>query len=365
MPKLLIAGATGVAGNAIVRHFAALPGWSVVSVARREPWFRHDGVEHVSLDLADEAACRETLGSIGGVTHLAYAAVNENADDIIAGWADPGQIDRNVAMLRNMVEPLGGPGQPLAHVVLVHGLKAYGSHLPHITTHLPFRESDASYKDWNFYHHQQEYIAEKQRSATWGWTILRPGGVIGTAIGGNMNWSLVMMVFAALRAEAGLDLPMPAGRSGITEICDSDLIAAATEWAFDAPNARNDVFNINNGDVFPLHDIFPILAEEFGLALSAPHTFAMSEAFAEVAPLWPRLVERHGLAAPTDLKAMLGATPQIVGAWSESMPPERLLMSGISSTIKLRQAGFGGCADSLATIRKYISRYRELRIIPA
>jgi len=155
MPKVVVAGATGVTGTAIVQHFAGLPDWSVVAVARRAPWRSVPGVEHVGLDLADPEACRAVLGAIPDVTHLAYAAVNENADDIVAGWSDQRQIDRNVEMLRNVVEPLAAPGRPLRHVLLVHGLKAYGSHLPHITTRLPFRETDASYKDWNFYHHQQ------------------------------------------------------------------------------------------------------------------------------------------------------------------------------------------------------------------
>ncbi|WP_157219701.1 NAD-dependent epimerase/dehydratase family protein [Flavisphingomonas formosensis] len=364
MPRILVAGATGVTGTAIVDHFADLPDWSVVAAARRDPWRTVAGVEHLRLDLGDRDACRAALAERADITHLAYAAVNENADDIVAGWADQGQIDKNVEMLRNILEPLAADGGALQHVLLVHGLKAYGSHLPHITTKLPFRETDASYKDWNFYHHQQDYVAERQRGAPWNWTILRPGGTIGLAVGGNMNWSLVLTVFAALRKEAGLNLPMPAGTSGIFEMCDSDLIAEATEWAFASPAARNEVFNITNGDVFPLHDIFPILAEEFGIPLGDPRPFDLPAELARIAPLWPALVEAHGLAAPRDLDALLGATPQIVGAWSQSMPPERRLMSGISSTIKLRKAGFTGCADSADVVRKYIRCYRALGIVP-
>ena len=179
-----------------------------------------------------------------------------------------------------------------------------------------------------------------------------------------MNWSLVLTVFAALRKEAGLDLPMPAGSSGIFEMCDSDLIAEAAEWAFGSAAAQDEVFNITNGDVFPLHDIFPILAEEFGIPLGDPKPFDLPAELARIAPLWPGVVEKYGLAAPGDLGALLGATPQIVGAWSESMPPERKLMSGISSTIKLRKAGFAGCADSADVVRKYIRRYRTLRVVP-
>ncbi|MGH6782730.1 MAG: short-chain dehydrogenase, partial [Sphingomonadaceae bacterium] len=187
---------------------------------------------------------------------------------------------------------------------------------------------------------------------------------IGIAVGGNMNWSLVLAVLAALCAEAGEPLPMPAGNSGIFEMTDSDLIAAASEWAFTTPAARNQVFNMTNGDVFALHDIFPILADSFGIALTEPRRVDIAGELARLAHLWPAIVDRYGLVAPRELNALLGATPQIVSAWGESMPPERKLMSGLSSTIKLRQAGFQGCADSADTIRKYVERYRELRILP-
>lgn len=364
MAKVIVAGATGVTGNAVIRHFARLPDWDVVSVARRDPAIAHEGVRHINADLADAAACRAIFGAMPDATHLVYAAVNENDRDIISGWADETQIDKNVRMLANIVEPLAGGAADFRQVVLVHGLKAYGSHLPHITTRLPFKESDASYRDLNFYHRQQEYIADLQRGAGWAWTVLRPGGTIGVAIGGNMNWSLVLMVLAALCAEAGEPLPMPAGNSGIFEMTDSDLIAEASAWAFATPAARNEVFNMTNGDVFALHDIFPILADAFGIGLTEPRPVDVAGELARLAPLWPRLVERHGLRAPDDLGALLGATPQIVSAWGESMPPERKLMSGLTSTIKLRQAGFHGCADSARTIRKYVDRNRELGILP-
>ncbi|WP_380876321.1 NAD dependent epimerase/dehydratase [Sphingomonas sp. DBB INV C78] len=364
MAKLIVAGSTGVTGNAMMRHFSRLPEWEVVSVARRSPALAFDGVNHINVDLSDEGACHEAFGAMSDATHLIYAAVNENDRDIIAGWADEAQIEKNVQMLANIVEPLTQSASGFQQAVLVHGLKAYGSHLPHITTQLPFKESDASYRDLNFYHRQQEYIVDRQLGTEWSWTILRPGGTIGVAIGGNMNWSLVLAVLAALCAEAGEPLPMPAGNSGIFEMTDSDLIASASEWAFATPGARNQVFNVTNGDVFALHDIFPILADSFGIALTEPRHVDIAGELTRLAHHWPTVVDRFGLVAPRSLDVLLGATPQIVSAWGESMPPERKLMSGLTSTIKLRHAGFENCADSADTIRKYVDRYRELRILP-
>ena len=362
---MLIAGATGVTGTALVRHFAADPAWDVVSTARRAPWIAVDGVEHVGVDLLDPAACAASFGAMRDVSHIVYAAVNEDVADIVRGWDDPGQAAKNVTMLANLLAPfIDGGGGAFRHITLIHGMKAYGSHLPNITTHLPFKESDATYEQLNFYHHQQAYVTERAAGADWGWTVLRPNGTIGIAVGGNMNWSLVLCVFAALCAAAGEDMPMPPGDSALTEITDADLLADACGWVAISPIARNEVYNITNGDILALHDVYPVLAEAFGLRLGAPRPFVLSRELARLAPLWPDLVARHRLNAPADLADLLGATPQIVDVWSEALPPTRKLLSGISSTIKLRQAGFGACADSTATFAKYVARYRALGIVP-
>lgn len=365
MPKVLVLGATGVTGTAIVRYFSSLPDWTVTAVARRDPWIFHDGVTHVRADLTNAGECRDVFGAMTDVTHIVYAAVNENEADIVAGWDDPAQADINVQMLRNLLGPFtDGAPNAFRHITLVHGMKAYGSHLPHITTKLPFKETDATYEQLNFYHHQQALVSQSASGAQWGWTVLRPNGTIGAAIGGNMNWSLLLMVFAALCAEAGEKMPLPSGDSPLIEMTDADLIAAACEWAALAPAARNQVFNLTNGDVFACHDVYPILARAFGIALADPRPFAITHEFERLAPLWPAIVDKHGLRAPRDLSRLLGATPQIVGGWSAELPPERKLMSGLSSTIKIRQAGFDRCADSNATFEKYIERNRELGILP-
>ena len=53
--KVLIAGASGVVGLAAAKHFAALPDWEVVGLARRPPGGL-EGVELLAVDLTDAAA---------------------------------------------------------------------------------------------------------------------------------------------------------------------------------------------------------------------------------------------------------------------------------------------------------------------
>jgi hypothetical protein len=40
------------------------------------------------------------------------------------------------------------------------------------------------------------------------------------------------------------------------------------------------------------------------------------------------------------------------------------LRYGLVSTIKIRQAGFNGCIDTMEMIRKFIRRAQELRLLP-
>ena len=55
--KIVVAGATGLVGNAALRHFGASGGAEVVALARRKPRDLH-GARHVALDLTDAAQRR-------------------------------------------------------------------------------------------------------------------------------------------------------------------------------------------------------------------------------------------------------------------------------------------------------------------
>ena len=54
--KVVIAGATGLVGNAALRHFGGAGGCEVVALSRRKPRELH-GARHVPIDLTDPAQC--------------------------------------------------------------------------------------------------------------------------------------------------------------------------------------------------------------------------------------------------------------------------------------------------------------------
>ena len=362
--KILIAGASGLVGTAATKLFAGLPDWEVVAVSRRLPFVFPDNAQHIPVDLLDADQCRQVFGAMADVTHVAYCAVNEQQGAMVAGWQDPGQAAKNMAMLSNMFDPLIAVAKDFQHISLVHGLKAYGTHLWDRTMPMPFRESLPRIPHENFYYHHEDYVRAKQAGRDWSWTVFRPSMIAGDSIGSNMNSWLVLAVFAALRKEAGLKLPMPTGASMVTDVTDADLIAQGLEWATHANGARNDIFNIMNGDVFSLHDAFPIVAASYNMELGEPEEFEIIAQLRKLAHLWPAIVRKYHLRVPEDLDAVMGESLEVGGAWTAPIAPSDVVRYGLASTIKIRHAGFHHCVDTPAMIRKYMQRYQELGIIP-
>jgi nucleoside-diphosphate-sugar epimerase len=362
--KILIVGASGLVGTAAVKLFSAQPDWDVVAVSRRAPFVPLGKAKHIPVDLLNADQCRAVFGAMGDVTHVAYAAVNEQEGNMVAGWQDPVQAGKNMAMLRNLFDPLIAVAKGFRHISLVHGLKAYGSHIWDRVMPIPFKESLPRISHENFYYHQEDYVRARQAGQAWSWTILRPAMIAGDAIGSNMNSYLVLAIFAALRKEADLPLPQPTGASMVTDVADADLIAQGLEWAAEAPKARNDSFNIMNGDVFSLHDAFPIVADSLKMELGPKEDFQIVPELEKLLHLWPGMVRKYGLRAPENLKALFGESLEVGGAWTAPIAPTDVVRYGLASTIKIRKAGFHHCIDTAEMIRKYMRRYQELGIIP-
>src|SRR5262249_24312475 len=98
--KVVVAGATGLVGNAALRHFGRGGGCDVVALSRRQPRELY-GARHVSIDLTDPTQCAQAAAQLQGATHLVYAALYE-APNLIDGWRDPNQIRTNDLMLRHL-----------------------------------------------------------------------------------------------------------------------------------------------------------------------------------------------------------------------------------------------------------------------
>ena len=109
--------------------------------------------------------------------------------------------------------------------------------------------------------------ASAQTGKAWRWSILRPVLIVGDSVGSAMNVIPALGVYAAMMRRAGktrLDYPGGVGR--VAQAVDADLLARAIAWSGEAATARNEIFNVTNGDVFVWPNVWPAIADALGFA---------------------------------------------------------------------------------------------------
>jgi nucleoside-diphosphate-sugar epimerase len=360
---VLVAGASGLIGHAALDEFVRDGGWDVIGLSRSVP-ADVPGATVIALDLTDPAACRRALGPVGGVTHLVYAALQEGPG-LLPGWFETELIERNGAMLRNLLDALDLG--PLQHVSLLQGTKAYGVHRPEIgpdRAPLPLRERDRRVEHPNFYWLQEDELRARQADGGFALTIFRPTVVYGATANVNMNPLPAIAAYAALQRAAGEPLHFPGTETRRTqrEAVDADLVARALRWAATSPAAAGGTFNLTNGDVFCWDTVWPVLAETFGTEVGEhrPMSFAVDLPTRDAA--WSELVGRHGLLAPPTVEGFVGANSlvyaDVVMAEQQSVAPF------VNSTIAARRAGFADCTDTADMFVDLLRRMAARRLIP-
>jgi nucleoside-diphosphate-sugar epimerase len=315
---------------------------------------------HLAVDLLDRAQCDGVFGAMRDVTHVVYAAVRE-LPGLVPGWRDAQHQQTNLAMFRNVLDPLVDACAGLRHVTLLQGTKAYGVHLGATAT--PARESSPRHPHDNFYFLQEDHLRARQHAADWSFTILRPQVVYGTSLASPMNLVPAIGVYAAVRRARGLPLSFPGGASRVSEAVDADLLARAIDWAGDAESARGETFNITNGDVFVWRDLWPAIAEALGIEVGPDEPQRLADVMPRSEATWAEIVRRHGLRAPANLDAMVGDA-FVYADLLFGYGVETVSLPVLVSTIKIRQAGFAECLDTEQMFRRSFARLQELALLP-
>lgn len=359
MPSLLVVGARGSIGSEVVSYFGRLPGWQVYGLSRGAPVLDEKvRFQHLSVDLDRPDDCAAAVAALRpGITHVVYAALIE-APGLVAGWSDLRLMQRNLAMLRHIIDPIAAAGS-LQHIIAMQGTKAYGAHVHPIT--LPARESQARDPHANFYWLQEDYIRELSARTRCSWTILRPQIVFSGAVGVYMNPIPVIGAYAAICAENGRPCGFPGSAANIWEATDARLIARACAWAFEHATGEDHIFNITNGDVWVLPHQWPTICSILGVEAGPDSRFDFADIVSTQSDCWERLVQRHKL-RPCTLTQLVGESHHylnlLLGNTTQEKAPPALV-----STIRIRQAGFGDCIDtddSAAYWLKFLQRHRWL-----
>lgn len=345
---VLVAGAQGVIGYAAATYMASLPDTRVYGLSRRsiddkEPF------TPLKVDLLSEGDTEQALSFLTDVTHIIFAAYVEKSTPVERSSV-------NVTLLRNLLNIVEKHSPGLQHVTLYQGGKAYGADLGPFKT--PAREDDPRLMSPNFYYDQEDFLKGARRGKMWHYTVLRPEAVCGYSIGNPMNLTMVIGIYAAISKELGLPLRFPgpeAAYRALYQVTSADILAKASSWAGTTGSAREQVFNITNGDYFRWQFMWPRIAKSFQMEVAEPVPMPMHVYMADKGPLWADMTRKYGL-KPIPYE-------QIV-SWAFGDFIFNSAFDNITSTIKARRHGFHECIDTEDMFTDFFADLRTERILP-
>ena len=345
---ILILGASGIIGRALVQNLAKASGCRVLAASRRPEKDLPGNTAPYTLDLNDwKSAAFEPLAS---VTHMVYTAYVDGPT-----WEE--QRQPNADMFRHAADLVGEACPNLSHVTLLQGTKAYGAHLGPFKT--PAKESDPRIPDGYFYDDQFDIMVDRARMANWTWTVLRPHVVIGPAFRSPLNLITVLGVYCSLLKAQGRPLVFPgptAAFDALYQATDAGLLSRAISWSGRTPEAADEIFNITNGDYFRWRHVWPRIAAYFDMEDGGAEQVDLDSTMRDVAPLWRELSAAHNL--------MIDDLSELI-SWSFANYVFGTTWDVMSDSTKIRRHGFHEMLDSEKMFLDRLDELRVMRVIPS
>jgi len=365
----LVIGSTGIVGTSLIDILPRddTPGgpWKVYAVSRRPlpPWSPQPSpaVTHLLLDLADPVAVAEALKPLTDITHVFYAAWSSHP-------TEAQNREANSAMLRNVLSVLV-PGCPaLAHVCLQTGRKHYiGPYeaIGKIPVPDPPYTEDMPRLDYpNFYYDQEDVLFEEvsRRDGAVSWSVHRPSVVFGFSPRSAMNVVASLSVYAAICRKEGAMLRWPGSRvawEGFSDASDADLVAEQEIWAAVDPLARNEAFNCSNGDLYKWKQLWPMVADRFGVEWAGyegeDSQFMLADAMAGKEAVWAEILQENELVT-TEL--------QEIANWWFLDAVFNVKCEHLDSMNKSKEHGFLGFRNTAKSFNAWIDKMKVLKIVP-
>lgn len=350
----LVVGSTGLIGRTLAAELASQPEmWAVLGLARRPEAMA--GVQPVQVDLTQPETLRMALRDLKP-THVFLASWLRQATEVE-------NIRVNGGMVRHLLDAVSEAGS-VEHVALVTGLKhylgpfeAYGRGTLPAT---PFREEQGRLEVENFYYAQEDEVFRAAVRDGFGWSVHRPHTIIGYAVGNAMNMGVTLAVYATICRETGRPFVFPGSAvqwNGLTDMTDAGLLARQLIWASTTPAARDQAFNIVNGDVFRWKWMWSRLAGWFGIEAAPFPTerLRLETQLADAGPVWAEIARRHGL-VEADLTVA-------TSAWHTDADLGRPI-EVVTDMSKSRRLGFLGYEATDESFFRLFARLREARVIP-
>lgn len=349
----LIVGVSGIVGGNLADRLIAERDWAVYGVARR-PGVR-DGIIPISVDLQDANAVTLTLKDVKP-THV-----------FLATWlrqpTEAENIRVNAGMVRNVLNAVSA-AKTVQHVALVTGLKHYlgpfESYGKGKLPATPFREEQPRMDIENFYYAQEDEVFSAAEREGFGWSVHRPHTIIGYAVGNAMNMGTTLAVYATICKELGKPMQFPGSSvqwQCLTDMTDARLLAKQILWAATTPAARNQAFNVVNGDVFRWNWMWKRVASWFGVEAAEleGEGIPLVRQLADVAPVWTQITAKYGL-AEEDFNVLSSA-------WHTDADLGRPI-EVVTDMSRSRKLGFTAYQPTDESFFELFERLRKDRLIP-
>jgi len=337
----LVAGASGLAGRAMVDHLLNEEGYTVLALARRANEIFRDveGVEPLACDLLDASSVAEALAPykvnylfytavftgkggvasfqpksdaelrrlraalryMGGPARLAARTMPNAYYNMFHRVAGGGEADKNREMIKNVLDACRQTST-LEHVTLLTGGKYHGHHLgPRFYPgyQSPIEEHFPRVPGHNWYYAVEDYVADRQADdQSWNYTTLRPSSIMGFATGSPYNLGTSLAVYASIRKQLGQPLLLladPACQTPDIEFSPADLIADMMLWSAQEPRCRNQAYNASYGARTCWRDVWQDIADYFDMPVEyAERAHCAGHVTRDYPETWAKMCKQYG-----------------------------------------------------------------------
>jgi nucleoside-diphosphate-sugar epimerase len=349
----LIVGVSGIVGGNLADLLLTVGDWAVYGVARRPG--KREGVIPIAVDVQSAGQTTAALKEVKP-THV-----------FLTTWlrqpTEAENIRVNAGMVRNVLNAVS-LAETVEHVALVTGLKhylgpfeAYGKGALPAT---PFREEQPRLDVENFYYAQEDEVFSATARDGYSWSVHRPHTIIGYAVGNAMNMGTTLAVYASICGELGKPMRFPGSSvqwKSLTDMTDARLLAKHLVWTSTNPVARNQAFNVVNGDIFRWNWMWKRIATWFGVQAEEleGEGIPLERQLQDAEPIWRQIAEKHGL-VEADLKVLSSA-------WHTDADLGRPI-EVVTDMSKSRKLGFASYQPTDESFFDLFAKLRSDRLIP-
>jgi nucleoside-diphosphate-sugar epimerase len=350
----LVVGASGIAGRGVSQELIAREA-AVFGLSRKPEGLAH-GVTHVAADLTNAESVKKAVAGLKP-THV-----------YLTTWSRQANEEENIRINAGAVRTLLGalaPARSVIHVALVTGLKHYlgpfDAYLKAGTLPLmPVREEQPRLDIPNFYYAQEDEVYAASARDGFTWSVHRPHTIIGKAIGNAMNMGSTLAAYASICKETGRNFKFPGSAAqwnGMSDMTDAHILGKQLVWASTNDFAKNNAYNIVNGDIFRWNWMWPRIANWFGVEWEgfSGEVTPLETQMAGDAEVWKRIVQKHGLVEP-DLS-------RVASPWHTDLDLSRPIevMTDMAAS---RKRGFAAYQNTEEAFHGLFAELRADKIIP-